>query len=347
MVCIHCADGSEETANIFIVHEHSQDLIPRAVKQIFPNTSTLDDLLKTHLGSSTDEDATVTVTVTVMVYLFIANSYLEADIDNNNDGRAAPSTELCHKQRLVKKLSMRNNTAGASFVALAATSWHQSMATMQPSSCQSSDGSGTPGNTLTALVGFKPRRSCAYTKPDSSLIRGNLQYKHEYSDTYALTAELWTVSTLAALAAQGGRTLRKFDLTSAFLVADMDRKLYVEIPCYAVPNSKAIVLKKALYGGRSSGALYSKEITNFLLAQGFKPTSVDETFLRLDSNGSVILLSLYVDDCMCTTNNEALYKESITALQSKYQLSDHGNPDWHLGMKFACDKTLEEGDHHH
>jgi hypothetical protein len=98
-------------------------------------------------------------------------------------------------------------------------------------------------------------------------------------------------------------TLKKFDLTCAFLVADMDSELYVEIPGYGVPDGKAILLKKALYGGRSSGALYLKEIMNFLLAQGFKPTSVDETLLRLDQNGSVILLSLYVDDCMCATND--------------------------------------------
>ena len=65
---------------------------------------------------------------------------------------------------------------------------------------------------------------------------------------------------------------------------------------------------------------------------------MDETLLRLDRNGSVILLSLYVDDGMCATNDEALYKEFITALQAKYQLSDHGNLDWHLGMKFTRDK---------
>jgi hypothetical protein len=112
----------------------------------------------------------------------------------------------------------------------------------------------------------------------------------------------------------------------------------VEILGYGVPDGKAILLKKALYGGCSSGALYSKEITNFLLAQGFKPTSVDETLPRLDRNDSVILLSLYVNDCMCATHDKVLYKEFITALQSKYQLSDHGNLDWHLCMKFTRDK---------
>ena len=42
---------------------------------------------------------------------------------------------------------------------------------------------------------------------------------------------------------------------------------------------------------------------------------------------------------MCATNDEAFYKEFITALQAKYHLPDHGNLDWHLDMKFTRDKN--------
>ena len=107
------------------------------------------------------------------------------------------------------------------------------------------------------------------------VMRGNLQYEDEYGETYAPTARLWSLRAMTALAAQEGLTLKKFDLTGAFLVADMDRELYVEIPGYAIPEGKALLLKKALYGGRSSGALYSKEITTWLKAYGFEPTSID------------------------------------------------------------------------
>jgi hypothetical protein len=170
------------------------------------------------------------------------------------------------------------------------------------------------------------------------VVRGNLQYEHEYGETYAPTAKLWTVRTLAALAAQEGLKLKKFDLTGAFLVAKNDKQLFVEIPGYGIPDGKALRLNKALYGGRSSGALYAKEISTWLKSQGFKPTSVDETLFRKERGGKLILLSLYVDDGMCATNDEAFYKEFITALEAQYQLSDHGDLDWHLGMKFTRNK---------
>jgi hypothetical protein len=107
-------------------------------------------------------------------------------------------------------------------------------------------------------------------------MRGNLQYESEYGETYAPTAKLWTIRTLVALAAQEGLMLKKFDLTGAFLVADMDRTLFVEIPGYELPSGNALRLRKALYGGRNSGALYAKEISTWLKNYGFKPTSVDQ-----------------------------------------------------------------------
>jgi hypothetical protein len=80
---------------------------------------------------------------------------------------------------------------------------------------------------------------------------GNLQYDHEYGDTYAPTARLYTVRTMAAIAAQEGLTMKKFDLTGAFLIADMDTPMYVQVPGYDLPSDKALMLKKALYGTKS------------------------------------------------------------------------------------------------
>ena len=121
--------------------------------------------------------------------------------------------------------------------------------------------------------------------------------------------------------------------------------LFVNIPGYKVPKGKALLLKKALYGGKSSGALYAKEISTWLKDYGFVPCSVDETLFRLtkEKNGktSTLLISLYVDDGSCCTNDEELYQEFITALSSKYDLSDNGILDWHLGIKVT--QNLEAG----
>ncbi len=71
------------------------------------------------------------------------------------------------------------------------------------------------------------------------VVMGNLQYESEYGDTYAPTARLWVVRAMVAIAskAQEGLTMKKFDSTGAFLVANMDRPLFVNIPGYEVPKA--------------------------------------------------------------------------------------------------------------
>ena len=173
------------------------------------------------------------------------------------------------------------------------------------------------------------------------VVMGHLQYPEEYGDTYAPTARLYVIRMLAAIAAQEGMTMKKFDLTGAYLVADMDKTVHVEIPGYTLSPRRALRLKKALYGGRSSGALYAKTIKKWLTDYGFRVSSVDETLFMLsrekDGKTSTLLLSLYVDDGACISNDDELYKEFITALGSRFALSDSGTLSWHLGIKVVHD----------
>jgi hypothetical protein len=110
---------------------------------------------------------------------------------------------------------------------------------------------------------------------------GNLQYDYEYGDTYAPTARLWTVRTMAAITAHEGLVMKKFDLTGAFLIADMNVPMHVQVLGYDLPKDKALLLKKALYGTKSSGALYGKETAKWFKEYGFEACSVDETLFRL------------------------------------------------------------------
>ena len=173
------------------------------------------------------------------------------------------------------------------------------------------------------------------------VMQGNLQYEEEYTCTYAPTARLFSLRTICAIAAQEGLALHKFDLKCAFVTADIDTVQYVHIPGYDLPDGKALLLKKALYGGRSSGALYQRDINKFLLDYGFIANSADPTLYRLQKGDSTILLSLYVDDGACATNDQFFLQEFLDKLGEKYDLSDKGPLNWHLGMRIVQD--VEQG----
>ena len=52
---------------------------------------------------------------------------------------------------------------------------------------------------------------------------------------------------------------------------------------------------------------------------------------------STLLISLYVDNGACCTNDKDMYQEFLSKLKAKYDLSDNGVLDWHLGMKITQD----------
>ena len=171
------------------------------------------------------------------------------------------------------------------------------------------------------------------------VMQGNMMYEDEFGETYTPTARMWVVRMLTSIAAQKGLLAFKFDLKGAFMVASQpdENEIYVTIPGFPIPEGKAIRLRKALYGGRSSGALYFSEISTFLKEYGFKATSTDSTLYRLYKNGKMLLLSLYIDDGMVVTDSEPLYREFLAALSARYNLSDSRVCDWHLGVKFTRD----------
>jgi hypothetical protein len=179
--------------------------------------------------------------------------------------------------------------------------------------------------------------------PKAQLVAmGNLQYDDKYGDTYALEALLGTVQALAAIASQEGLTMKKFDLTvtGAFLIADMGKPIYIQIPGYNLPRDKAILLKKVLHCTKNTSALYSKEIKKWLTEYRFKATTVDKTLQLMRKKNcktSTLLISLYVNDCACCTNDKELYQEFLTALQDKYELPDAGDLTWHLSINVTQD----------
>jgi len=81
--------------------------------------------------------------------------------------------------------------------------------------------------------------------------RGDMQTEDEYSTTFAPTSRFTAIRTIISLATQEQMTLKHWDITGAFMTADIDTEIYLELPPgYELPEGKSIKLKKSLYGLR-------------------------------------------------------------------------------------------------
>eukprot|EP00961_Rhodomonas_salina_P270361 3652594-Rhodomonas_salina.1 len=57
----------------------------------------------------------------------------------------------------------------------------------------------------------------------------------------------------------------------------------------------------------------------------------------LNRGKSIILLLLYVNDGICATNDEKLYKQFLKDLSVEFELSDQGRCEWYLGVRIQQD----------
>eukprot|EP00961_Rhodomonas_salina_P155021 2088343-Rhodomonas_salina.1 len=169
-----------------------------------------------------------------------------------------------------------------------------------------------------------------------------MQTEDEYSTTFAPTARFTAIRTIISIAMQEKMSLKHWDITGAFMTADIDTDIYMDLPPgYHLPPGKTIRLRKSLYGLQQSPGLFHDSLEAWLIGYGFKQINEDGTIFKLVRGHKHIILSLFVDDGLCATNSEALYQSFLSDLQAKYDLSDQGDLSFYLGV--AVDHNVSTG----
>eukprot|EP00961_Rhodomonas_salina_P141548 1905854-Rhodomonas_salina.1 len=168
--------------------------------------------------------------------------------------------------------------------------------------------------------------------------RGDLQYYHEFGKTFAPTLLFSIISLLITLATQYGLMLFQFDIQGTFLCANIDTNIYLKLqPGYQPQPGKTAKLRKSLYGLEQAPMAWHTLIEKWMLKYGFKPIGQDRVTFMLNRGKSIILLSLYVDDRICATNDENVYKQFLKDLSIEFELSDQGHCEWYLWVRIQQD----------
>jgi len=179
--------------------------------------------------------------------------------------------------------------------------------------------------------------------------RGDMQYDDEYSTTYAPTSRFTAISTIISIATQEKLELKHWDITGAFMTANIDTDIYMDLPPgYHLAPGKTVKLKKSLYGLRQSPGLFHDTLEAWLREYGFRAVDDEGTIFKFTRGKEMILLSLFVDDGLCATNSNSLYNDFVRDLKGKFELSDQGDLNWYLGVDIKHDReggvtTLNQG----
>jgi hypothetical protein len=166
----------------------------------------------------------------------------------------------------------------------------------------------------------------------------------DYFEVFARTGMYKTMRLGLSLTAKFDHELEQLDIPTAFLNADVDEVVYMEMPEGYKDGKRDLVcrLRKSLYGlkqaPRNWYLLVSKFITEEIL---FKACVSDPClYWRRSRTGRLMLLYLFVDDFQGSFHQDdrAEWNEIKAALAKRFNAKDLGESKWILGMEIRRDR---------
>lgn len=160
--------------------------------------------------------------------------------------------------------------------------------------------------------------------------------------TYASVVSRESVRLAFLIAAINGLEVFMFDVGNAYLNADTEELLYTIAGTeFGEHKGKTLIIRKALYGLKSSGAAYRRHFAESLMQMGFKACYADnDVWMRpaqKKTGGQKYYeyILTYVDDCLIVSEDPTSITEVLKGPEHNYRLKDEGPPERYLGAKIG------------
>ena len=122
-------------------------------------------------------------------------------------------------------------------------------------------------------------------------------YGVDFWDTFAPVAKLTTYRLIFALATLEQWELHGVDITTAFLLGELEEDIYMALPPgYRWGKGLVCKLKKSIYGLKQAAHIWNRKLHDFLVKLGFNQLKADP-FLYV-YQGRPFYLTIWVDDIL-------------------------------------------------
>ena len=127
------------------------------------------------------------------------------------------------------------------------------------------------------------------------------------------------------------------DIGNAYLEAYTKEKVYfIAGKEFGPLEGHTLVIVKALYGLRTSGARFHEKLADTLRDMGFSPSLADPDLWLRDAGDCYEYICVYVDDLMVIMKDPQAFFDTLTD-KYNYILKGVGPPEYHLGGNFGRD----------
>ena len=130
------------------------------------------------------------------------------------------------------------------------------------------------------------------------------------------------------------------DVVNAFVNCELDEVVYIRPPPGLTRPGVVFLLRKALYGLRRSPILWQRKLEGALYSQGLV-TLTQEPCIAL---GRGVVVIYYVDDIvyLYRKQDKPLVDQYINELKDQFEVTDHGEMKWFLGIHVVRNRQLRK-----
>lgn len=164
----------------------------------------------------------------------------------------------------------------------------------------------------------------------------------DFFDTFARTGQYKTLRVALSLVAKWDHELAQFDVPTAFLNADVEEDIYMELPEGYEQAGMVCKLHKSLYGLKQAPRNWDKLVHTFITTDmAFKATVSDPSlYSKRSRSGRLMLIYRFVDDMLGSYHADDLaeFQQSVKLLQDRFRIKQMTSATWMLGMRIARDR---------
>ena len=158
----------------------------------------------------------------------------------------------------------------------------------------------------------------------------------DYTEVFTPVARMDTVRMIIVVAAQRGWGIYQLDVKSTFLHGKVKEDVFVEQPQgYEVAGKKDMFYKlhKALYRLKQAPRAWFSRIEAYIFNEGFISSSSEQTLFIKQKRGKILIVSIYVDDLLFTSNDKELLNEFKRFMKNECDMTDLGKMRYFLGIE--------------
>lgn len=176
-------------------------------------------------------------------------------------------------------------------------------------------------------------------KLKARLVAKGYAQKHgmDYTEVFAPVARMDTLRMIIAVAAQRSWSIYQLDVKSAYLHGELNEDVFVEQPRgyeHKGGEHKVYKLHKALYGLKQAPRAWFSRIEAHFTHEGFQKCISEHTlFVKQNSGGKILIVSVYVDDLIYTGDDEQMMLEFKESMMKVFDMTDLGKMRFFLGIE--------------